>query len=127
MSQSVQVQVFPLRGSLEHQDSLSLPTLINNPTVSVVMAEVESHHTAEEANSEEEGVADHSCNLPTCTTCGQKARSIDRFTGDRKEVLKWTKREKDEDGSCSSFLSCSLRFIYWPWLETVGAITSDMN
>ena len=35
--------------------------------------------------------------LPTCTTCKQVARSVDRFTGDREQILKWTKCDLDKD------------------------------
>lgn len=35
--------------------------------------------------------------LPTCSTCKQVARSVDRYTGDRKQILKWTKCDVGQD------------------------------
>lgn len=34
---------------------------------------------------------------PTCTSCNQKARSVDRFSGDRGEILSWPRKGADQD------------------------------
>lgn len=37
-------------------------------------------------------------NLPVCSTCHQKARSVDKFAKDATQILKWSKCDPDKDG-----------------------------
>ena len=81
-----------LENSLQPQDSLNCtPSLF--PTA---LQHGRSLSLAAELNSGDDTLEDQTY-VRTCATCKQDARTIDRFSGDRQEKLKWSKCDRDQD------------------------------
>ena len=68
----------------------------------------EAFSLAAELNSGDDAPEDQTY-VRSCSTCKQDARTIDRFSGDRQEKLKWSKCDRDQDhhlGIVGIGLSC---------------------